>query len=396
MKKIVFALLAVFVLGAAASAQGSSINITAEPGKSFMSGKLANGITLGYVKSGSSEAAVARWSPDWWMGNFGLGLDINIPMGDKKPTDIETVVLRFAEYRTDDFGVRYGIVENYTLGFGLLVNNYSSVSRGSIIQSNQQTGLTLRYRNGIYGLQAIGTWSRFYGVRVTEQVAPLLTLGQYYVTDADGVNFKKTDGTQVSYPAQSGFGLDASVPLSTIGVAFLEYAKINNHGAGISAGVNAGYDFLIARARMTVARRWLDRNFVPGYFNENYETDPINVASYEASSTAKDGYFARLDLDVLGKGNGWAMLESYNGSNASLKAEATAVLSDDYWASAGFYQPNFVDFRSLNVEEGAIITGKVGYKVNPYTSVIANYKKAYDPVQGRIVETQWYEVSLNF
>jgi hypothetical protein len=104
----------------------------------------------------------------------------------------------------------------------------------------------------------------------------------------------------------------------------------------------------------------------------------------------------QLNADVAGKGSAIAVLESYNGSNAALNATAQAQLTEEYFVQAAFSQPNFVDARSLNLEQGAIITGKVGYKVNPYTMMIVNYRKAYDPTLGKVVETQWYDVSLAF
>jgi hypothetical protein len=63
----------------------------------------------------------------------------------------------------------------------------------------------------------------------------------------------------------------------------------------------------------------------------------------------------------------------------------------------GYYkQPNFVDYRSITLEQGAIIGADVAYKVNPYTSLITHYKKAYNPVTGQVESSQYYEVGLSF
>lgn len=373
-------------------------NVSSGGDLTSMSTRFANGVGFGYANAGGVPSSVLRWNPDFTFGNLGLGLDINLVLGEKKDPNIETVVLRHVQYNTPSRGIKYGILRNITFGQGLLLGNYTTVSKGGIIESNKQTGVQAYYKKDIYGVEVLGTWSKLYAARITEELKYLIpfTLGQYYVTDTDGVNFTKTDGTIVSYPSISGAAIDAQTPLLFGSNLYAEYARLIGRGGGFAAGLAASADFGLGKASLRAERRIIDYNFVPGYFNEDYETNPINLTSYEASSQSKDGYRVLLNTTVLNKGYIQAILEGYNGSNSALKADAYADISPEYFAAASFYQPNFQDSRSLNVEQGAIITTRLGYKANAFTNIIVNYKKAYDPDQGKVVETQWYEFKIAF
>jgi hypothetical protein len=361
------------------------------------SSKLANAIGIGFIKSGTAEVGVLSWRPDFKLGIFGLGLNVNVPLGDNKPTDFESVVVRNAEFDTGTFGAKYGILSAITLGHGLLMSNYSTTNTGvSGILSSQQTGLKAYYKGDAYGTEVLGTWSKVYALRVTEKVWPPLTLGQTYVTDVDGVNFTKTDGTQVTYPSVSGYSLDAGIPVFPGADLYAEYAHLNGHGSGYTAGFELSYRDFLSNIAFRAERRFLESNFVPEYFNAQYETDPIDIASYEANNQNKDGYRAELNAGVFDMASLKAVYENYNGSNSTLGAEASAQITDNYFLAAGFWQPNFQSFRNLSVEEGAILTGKVGYRINPFTLIIVNYKKAYDPVAGLVVESTFYEARVTF
>ena len=362
----------------------------------FSVNNFSNAGGFGIVNNGGISAPVLRWTPDFRYGPIALGIDINFTLNNAAAAGVDNLVVRHLEYSSPKWGAKYGLLTNITYGSGLLMNNYTAVLKGGVIPSDQQGALRAYYNEGIFGVEVLGTWSRVYGARVTEQVLPYLTLGQYFVGDGDGINQVRPDGTIKVFPSQSGWGVDAVAPFLLGSNVFAEYARLNNHGGGFSAGIMAGYDLILTRLTFKAEKRSLDHNFVPEYYNEEYETNPVDIVSYEAAGISRDGYKLSLAGDVLGTGKFWAVLESYNGSNSALKAEALANLGSQYFAAAGYYQPNFVDARSLDYKEGAIMTTKLGYKVNPFTQVIANAKSAYDPDQGKVVVTQWYEVALTF
>jgi len=341
------------------------------------SGMLSNGISMGYIKAGTVEVVAASWSPDLRLGPWGVGLDVNLPIGTQKPEGYDSVVMRYAEYNDGQKGLRYGVLDNVTWGRGLLMKNYSTRVAGPIVQNNQQTAFKGYLNADRAGVQFMSTWSHVSALRLIEKINPMLTLGQSYVTD-----------TKIS-----GAAVDASVPLPLNFEGYAEAATLFNHGTGTTFGLNWGLEALVFSAGLDVGYRAIDKKFVPGYWSADYETNPVNLTSYEATGVDKNGYVAELKVLASNLIKLNALYENYNGSNASLTANAASEY-DKYYASVYFKQPNFQDFRSLTLEQGAIVGGAVGFKINSNTLLIANYKKAYDPVLGRVVESQYYEVKL--
>lgn len=353
-------------------------------------GRLNSNVSIGYIKAGSAEVASLSWRPDLKIGPLTLGLTINAPLGKDKPEGYESIVLRSAEYNDGKRGLKYGILDNVTLGKGLLMKNYSTRYTGPIIQNNSQTALSGFIKTERVGFEFLSTWSHIYALRLTEQVSPYLILGQSYIADSDGVTVTQTSGTKKVYPAVSGYGFDAAVPLPLNLEGYGEIAGLVDHGQAATIGISWGYEALVFSAYFNAGYRFIDKKFVPGIFNVDYETDPVDFASYEANSQSKDGYLAELkgQMAEILKIN--ATYENYRGSNPNLYAEASAALAN-LSVSAYFKQPNFQDFRSLSFEQGAVQGGSIGYKINSFTTIIAHYKKAYDPTLGKVIESQYYE-----
>ncbi|KAF0133163.1 MAG: hypothetical protein FD145_1421 [Candidatus Saganbacteria bacterium] len=354
-----------------------------------------NAIGIGYIKAGTSEVGSISWNPDFKLGAWALGVNCNFPLGNNKPEGYESIVFRYAEYNDGQKGLRYGVLDNLTWGKGLLMKNYSSRTAGSIIQSNEQTALKGFINADRIGVQALSTWSHIFALRFTEKINPMFTLGQSFITDSDGTSVKQTNGTVLTSPSVTGYAIDASVPLPLNFEGYAEAAQLVNHGSGITFGLNWAMDILVFSAALDAGYRSIDNKFVPGYFNTDYETNPISLTSYEATGKSKDGYIAELKLLAANLLKFNALYECYNGSNASLNADAETEY-DKIKTTLYYKQPNFQDFRSLSFEQGAILGGSVGYKVNPNTMLVTNFKKAYDPVLGRVVETQFYEVKIIF
>ncbi|MDD5593584.1 MAG: hypothetical protein PHG97_02430, partial [Candidatus Margulisbacteria bacterium] len=220
--------------------------------------------------------------------------------------------------------------------------------------------------------------------------------GQYYINDSTGRTFVQAGGATRSFPSVAAIGADAIMPLPANFQAYAEAGQIINHGNGLAAGLSWAYDLMVANASFSAEYRMLDKGFVPGYFGVDYENNPVDLASAEATNTPKNGYLAKLGLNALGLASLTAVYESYNNSNSSLTADLTAKFTDQ-WNVRGYYkQPNFVDFRSISLEQGAVLGADVAYKVNQNMSLVTHYKKAYNPVTGQVESTQYYEVALSF
>jgi len=354
------------------------------------------GMSLGWIKVGSKEVATLAWHPDFKFGAWGLGADVNLALGDNKPAGYETAVLRYVEYDDLKKGLRYGILDGVTLGRGLIMKNYSTRVGNMVLPVNEQTGLKGYVDLDQNIIRAMGTRSNIYYLRLEQRINPNLTIGEHYVTDTTGRKIVQTDGTTRQFPAVSAIGVDAVMPLPANFEGYAEAGQLMNHGNGYAAGLSWGYDMMVANASFLAEYRMLDKGFVPSYFSVDYENNPVDLASAEASGKPKNGYYAQLGVNALGLASVSFIYEAYQDSNASLTGDLTAKFTDQLTVRGYYKQPNFVDYRSITLEQGAIMGADVAYKVNPYTSLITHYKKSYNPTTGQVESTQYYEVGLSF
>jgi len=292
--------------------------------------------------------------------------------------------------------LRYGVLDGVTLGHGLIMKNYTTRVGSLVLLTNEQMGFKGYLDMDKYIVRGMGTRSNIYYARVEERINPMLTLGQYYVTDTTGRRIVQTDGTTRTFPSISAIGVDATAPLPANFEAYAEAGQLMNHGNGYAAGLSWAYNLMVADASFLAEYRMLDKGFVPGYFGADYETNPVDLTSAEASGKPKNGYLAQLGVNALGLASLTAVYEAYQDSNASLMADLTAKLGEQISVRGYYQQPNFVDYRSITLEQGAILGADVAYKVNPYTSLVTHYKKAYNPTTGQVESTQYYEIALSF
>ncbi|MDD5594139.1 MAG: hypothetical protein PHG97_05325 [Candidatus Margulisbacteria bacterium] len=355
------------------------------------------GASIGYIKVGTAEVFTLAWHPDFKFGPWGLGADVNLSLGQQAaPANYENFVLRYAKYDDSRKGLQFGILDGVTVGRGLIMNNYTTRKGSTVMLNNEQTGVKGYVDLDKYVMHGMVTRSNIYMVRVEERVNPLLTLGQYYINDSTGRTIVQAGGAARSFPSVAAIGADAIMPLPANFQAYAEAGQIINHGNGLAAGLSWAYDLMVANASFSAEYRMLDKGFVPGYFGVDYENNPVDLASAEATNTPKNGYLAKLGINALGLASLTAVYESYNNSNSSLTADLTAKFTDQ-WNVRGYYkQPNFVDFRSISLEQGAVLGADVAYKVNQNMSLVTHYKKAYNPVTGQVESTQYYEIALGF
>ncbi|HVN67560.1 MAG TPA: hypothetical protein VMT55_04240, partial [Candidatus Sulfotelmatobacter sp.] len=354
------------------------------------------GASIGWIKVGSSEVATLGWHPDFRFGPWGLGADGNLTTSDNKPANMENFVIRYAKYDDSQKGLTYGVLNGITVGHGLLMNNYTTRIGSQVMLTNEQMGFFGYVDLDKYVLRGMATHSNIYMGRVEERINPMLTLGQYYINDATGRTIVQTDGTTRTFPQVAAIGADATVPLPANFQAYAEAGQLINHGGGLSAGLSWAYDMMVANATFSAEYRMLDKAFVPGYFGVDYENNPVDLASAEATNSSKNGYLVQLGINALGLATFNAAYESYLNSNSSLTADLTAKASDQITVHGYYKQPNFVDFRSITLDQGAIIGVDLAYKVNANTSLITHYKKQYNPATGQVEATQYYEVGLSF
>jgi hypothetical protein len=373
-----------------------STSVTSSTGGPTQLQSNIGGLSIGFIKVGTQDVTTLSWHPDLKFGPWGFGGDVNLGLGNNIPAGYETAVIRYVEYDDSKKGLRYGVLDGVTYGHGLIMKNYSTRLSNQVILTNEQMGFKGYLDLDKYVVRGLYTRSNIQAVRVEERINPMLTLGQYYISDTTGRTITQTGGTTRIFPAQAAIGADATVPLPNNLEAYAEAGQLVNHGSGLSAGLSWAYNLMVADASFLAEYRVLDKGFVPGFYSVDYETNPVDLASAEATGQQKNGYLAQIGINALGLAKLDAVYESYQGSNTSLTADLTVKASDQVDVHGYYKQPNFVDFRSIDLNQGAILGADVSYKINPFTRTIVHYKKAYNPATGQVESTQYYEVALSF
>ncbi|MFA6548819.1 MAG: hypothetical protein WCT39_02675, partial [Candidatus Margulisiibacteriota bacterium] len=185
--RIVFLALGCLLLIVSSSVSAELVTMTSSPSGATQLQSNIGGMSIGFIKVGSIEVANLAWHPDLKFGPWGAGLDINLSSGNEKPAGYENIVLRYVEYDDSKKGLRYGVINNLTWGHGLLMKDYSSRIAGPILLNNSQLGALAYFDADKYVVRAMGTHSSMYGLRVEERINPMLTLGETFITDTNGV-----------------------------------------------------------------------------------------------------------------------------------------------------------------------------------------------------------------
>jgi len=365
------------------------------PGFSLDKPDVQSGVTLGYLSTTGGQVANFTWRPSFQFHNLGIGLEMDLPVGEGRPVGYENLVLRYLDYQGVRFGVRYGALENVTLGHGLLMKNYSNNLTGPLLHNNRQNGVRAHWDDNAWRLEGITTGTGIYAVR-GEQWLDMFSLGVYVIRDTDGVTTTTGSGTTV-LPSLTGYGVDATIPTMIPAVdLYAEYAQLSGFGSGLTSGVKWGYDFLIVKALARLERQQFDANFAPSLFNAEYEINPLNFAAYRAAGVAREAVVGELDLMFLNYVSAHAVYESFSGATPSARADfkVSDFFIPGYRISGYAIAPNLRSFRSLTLEQGLVYGARVGYKINSATEIIVHYKRAYNPTLGQPEDTTYYSLAI--
>ncbi|MCX5726497.1 MAG: hypothetical protein NT030_04885, partial [Candidatus Saganbacteria bacterium] len=286
-----------------------------------------NEYRFGYIDVGTKGTGIVSWTPEIAIGDFSAGADLNLLLGATKPYGAENFVLKKMEYSGGIFSFSYGVLDDITFGQGLLIKKFNSWSRGPLILSNMQTGLTGTFSTDTFGIQGFGAWNDLYGLELSEVLPFEITLGQSVVGDTNGMVIEKLGGGgENKYPSMVGYSVDVRVPAGYGFELYSEAAHLGNYGNGFSMGLLWGFQRILAAATFRIERRIIDHNFVPNYFDSDYEINPVDIDPYSATGKNKNGVLAEIRAQAPGIAFLDIIYEYYEGSDPVFTQEATIKL----------------------------------------------------------------------
>ncbi|MGI9255387.1 MAG: hypothetical protein ACR2PY_00465 [Salinispira sp.] len=379
--------------------------------------------------------------PDFSVGTFGIGLDIEInfsienadgttgfrireedwlpdPDNGRSFLDIYLPIIRYIHlgYKGDPFYLAAGSISNFKLGNGFIVSDYSNTS---FLPDRRITGLSFDLDGKLFdfpyiGLETIiGNLAAFDVIGGRFFIRPLywldvptikdIQLGFTAVIDTDPFSYEReSEGSAYSDYFENGesvfiFGGDIRFPLfseNLVRLAIFGDLVVQNSNLGGMVGLGGElFDIMTYGAQV----RFLGNNFIPEYFNSSYDLyraqrwEIYKDGNATVSIPDSIGWLAKLGVDILDSQIVLdATLEGSFTDNSDidhLNPTLTANFSIDPELLGGItigasYRKQYIrDIADLISPENAIITAKIGYATGG-VAVGFIYDLRYDSTPG--------------
>jgi hypothetical protein len=248
--------------------------------------ELDGGLGMSWI---DNQAYTISFQPDISIGNFGIGLGINLlyntETGKIRSQDWDTGydfarIIRYLRYghKGDNFYARVGALDAARIGHGFILNFYNN----QLNYDERKLGLIFDADFGYFGFESLtNNLGRFEVIGGRIYLRPLhgieipvlrnLGLGVSYITDVDPDSWRDTkDGISV-------WGADIELPLlksEALNVMlYADHAKIVDYGSGQAVGFQTDLSTLGGFLGLTIniEKRFLGTEFIPTYFGPFYE-----------------------------------------------------------------------------------------------------------------------------
>jgi len=278
--------------------------------------------------------------PEFSIGKFGIGLDLlfRFKLGTGSNTSLEIyepdwipqqgqnifdvylpkiLYIRYGQQWEDPFYVKMGSISDFSLGNGLIVDNYSNMR---FLPQRRVFGMQLGIDGSLFGFPYVGlevltgNVSKFDVIGGRIYVRPLafmeeslfgrLQLAATGVLDRDPLLYTGTPYLAQQTKLIYVVGADITLPLIQSPAfsltPFGEGAYEMNNAIGAIAGIKGrAFDILSYLAQF----RYLQEGFIPSYFDANYDIYRADRFVYIEINPAKNnfipGWLASLGLDLF-------------------------------------------------------------------------------------------------
>ena len=361
------------------------------------------GIGIGVVDvNGESKAALRlNFNPEFKISKFGIGAKLGLYMGDGIPVDINgdgkedykdiDFGLRYMEWDGDIVKARYGTLDDFTLGHGTLVYNYSNNEKISLRlglhdpKKRVGTDVFFPLEKDIFGAtvekedqpKAMGARVYVRPLKIAGLETPIiknLEFGATYAADVrdkfnrtvnkEGKLATTTVGTETVTNEYNGklTGITYEVALPLIeDVIVPYYDRVTVKG---ERDKDAVLDVTTGKASKTVygdhfgvigkvsvvnykfEYRNIDKGLTPGYFGKFYEVKSTqNLEKIFSNDADKKigGYFGELSANFAGLTKVTASYEDYDeeGLNPHIFGQMDVTPSEKFQAHLSYDQIDF-------------------------------------------------------
>ncbi len=339
-----------------------------------------------------------------------LGLELSLLTNGQGTTFFE-IGFRYGEVNLPSFGLRYGVVDNYNLGYGLIANRYSTNQMDSFLirlEKPQKFGLNLLISSP-YKLRLIwdpnrGIMSELsenpittYGMRVFYRPISKLELGINAMADLDATYTKQQLilGVDAGYFITKDIVAYASLAQRIIhdGVNLSQEPKVASEN-GIIAGVQAKFlGFINAEIQL----RSISDNFTLGYFDAFYEKNKAkdNLPGITPSTKRINGILAGINSRIMNIAEFLILYEAYQDLLPSLHGELAVRIGPRINGLIIYEQKNIPLGPFSLITENTKMYGQVQYPIAQNVDMIIKVLRTFDS-QGNAIDYYTVDTKIYF
>jgi len=294
-----------------------------------------------------------------------VGVNIVFPE-NKRPQGLSLLEIRYVQYDNGLWGIRFGELSAETYGYGLIMDDYDASPESTYFNMSRAGAKGYTKIFSPLGVYAMHSGTGVAGARFTYELVKLLELntplvvGLSYIVDSDGI--VDSTGTLINKNAQ-GYSADLGFKLIDPWMdAYLEYGLLSNQSSALALGTKIdGGEIIDYRLEYRI----LGENFIPGFFNANYEIAPANIKD---SYPAGYGYFAGAEVRLAPLGVVSFGYEKYSNRDSVLRA-AVAFNKINGMSGVVSYE------QTLQSATSHKINGVLVYPLNAVTSLVTYFEQ---------------------
>lgn len=360
--------------------------------------------------------------PELSFGKIGIGLDINIRVGEDGKVRNEDFndaysylrLIRYVRYgnKNDPWYARVGSIDYARLGHGSIMYMYRNSSSYDLRKVGvefdadfQKVGFESMYSDvggaGVFGVRGYVRPLQFTDA-ASIPILGGLEAGATLASDLNkDANMTWGDASGTTRLAQEGgalsiVGFDLGLPLLTHEIVrstlYGDYAKILTYGSGTTVGLSLGLRGLgLFTVDAKYERRFVGDQFLPSYFDAFYERDRFQIidtnhfiskAQLLRNAEAFEGYFGEVFVSVL---NTFNIIGGYQSPVGERNAGTLHMELQTSQALPGILLSGGYDKKNIGaifkLDNNSLLYAQVGYKPVPYMVVSMLYQWTWTEVR---------------
>lgn len=338
-----------------------------------------NSLDYGLYKKDNLTLAKISFTPELSFGAIKLGLDLSLYTNGEDISYIQGRI-KYGEINLPWFGLKYGNIDNFNLGYGLIANRYSTYEMDGVIlrlEDPKKGGILTLFPSPFNRNENTTTT---YALRAFYKPLNKLEIGLSGMFDLD-VDINKRQGI---------IGIDAGYYLTKNIVAYLSFAQrlihdgvtLTEDGRVLSEnGIIGGIQMSFSNLNTILYLQGLNYsdNFTPAYFNAYYEKNKLinNLPSIVEPTKRINGIIVGLDSNILNIASLNIRYETYDFKTPTLYGNLNVSISQRLSLNLSYEQTNISSPFQFITPNTIFILNAV-YPIATNVDAIVTIKRTFD------------------